>query len=205
MGRQRSTSSAGKRGSKIFIEAGALESLLKNMEHIDRHVKRVALAEALEAGAEIILDSARQKVKRASGHLANSLGMRKKIVLQKKAQYSYAVIGPIRRSYAATIKRLHMNRSQRRQQKNSGTEELNSATQYSHFVEYGTAAHPIGSGDLTNETLLSRKGAVRKSQGAKHPGAKPQPFLRPAYDETKERVIKVMGDILADGIERGSS
>ncbi len=175
------------------------------MEHIDRYVKRVALADALEAGAEIILQSARQKVKRKSGHLANSLGMRKKIVLQKRAQYSYAVIGPLRRSYAATIKRLHMNRSQRRAQTNSGNEAVNSATQYSHFVEYGTAAHPIGSGDLTNETLLGRKGAVRKAKGANHPGARPQPFLRPAYDETKDRVIKIMGDILADGVERGSA
>lgn len=205
MGRPRSTSSAGKRGSKIFIEAGALEGILKSMEHIDKYVKRVALADALEAGGEIILQAARSKAKRKSGHLANSLGLRKKIVLQKNAQYSYAVIGPLRRSYAATIKRLHMNRSQKRQQTRSGTEAVNSATQYAHFVEYGTAAHPIGSGDLTNETLLGRKGAVRKAQGANHPGARPQPFLRPAYDETKDRVIKIMGDILADGVERGAS
>jgi HK97 gp10 family phage protein len=182
MGRPRSTSMAGKRGSKIFIEAGALEGILKNMEHIDKYIKRVALADALEAGGEIILQAARAKAKRKSGHLANSLGLRKKIVLQKNAQYSYAVIGPLR-----------------------STEAVNSATQYAHFVEYGTAAHPIGSGDLTNETLLGRKGAVRKAQGANHPGARPQPFLRPAYDETKDRVIKVMGDILADGVERGSS
>ena len=205
MGRPRSSSSSAGNRSKIFIEAGALESILKNMEHIDKYVKRVALADALEAGGEIILQAARQKVKRKSGHLANSLGMRKKIVLQKRAQYSYAVIGPLRRSYAATIKRLHMTRSQRRQQTRSGAEAVNSATQYSHFVEFGTAAHPIGSGDLTNETLLGRKGATRKAQGANHPGARPQPFLRPAYDETKDRVIKIMGEILADGVERGSS
>jgi len=205
MGRARSSSSSAGNRSKIFIEAGALEGILKNMEHIDKYIKRVALADALEAGGEIILQAARQKVKRKSGHLAKSLGMRKKIVLQKKAQYSYAVIGPLRRSYAATMKRMHMTRSQRRQQTRSGSEAVNSATQYSHFVEFGTAAHPIGSGDLTNETLLGRKGATRKSQGANHPGARPQPFLRPAYDETKDRVIKIMGEILADGVERGSS
>lgn len=203
MGRPRSASSGSKNSSKIYIEASALSEILKKMEHIDKYIKRVALGQAMEAGAEMILDSARQKVKKASGHLSRSLGMRKKIVLQTRAQYSYAVIGPIRRSYAATIKRMHMNRSQRRN--STPNEAVNSATQYSHFVEYGTSPHPIGQGDVTNFDVASRKNRKYQADGAWHPGAKPQPFLRPAYDEKKDLAIKVMGEILADAVERGSA
>lgn len=203
MGRPRSSSTSSKNSSRIYIEASSLKGILQNMEHIDRYIKRVALGQALDAGGEMILDVARQKVKKASGHLSRSLGMRKKIVLQTRAQYSYAVIGPIRRSYTAAIKRLHMNRSQRRN--STPNEVVNSATQYSHFVEYGTSPHPIGSGDVTNYDLSMRNGKKYQAKGAWHPGAKPQPFLRPAYDEKKDLAIKVMGEILADAVERGSA
>jgi len=88
-------------------------------------------------------------------------------------------------------------------EKIGGVEKI--PTKYAHFVEFGTAPHPAGKGDLTNETLLSRKGAKRKAQGAIHPGSAPFPFLRRAWDGNKIKAIDVIAKVLTDTIQEGSA
>ena len=109
------------------------------------------------------------------------------MVLRKGNQFGFSVIGAERRA-GRTI---------------GGVDRI--PTKYSHFVEYGTAAHPTGKNDLTNEILLKRKGSKAKAQGAIHPGSAPFPFLRRAWDSNKTKAIDVMGKILNDTINEGSS
>lgn len=60
---------------------------------------------------------------------------------------------------------------------------------YAKFVEYGTSAHGIvakGGG------WLSFGGVFTKS--ASHPGAKPRPFLRPAFDSSTGAALVAIGE-----------
>jgi len=48
---------------------------------------------------------------------------------------------------------------------------------YAHFVEFGTAPHPIRSGKARAMLIAGRYRDV-----VMHPGARPKPFMRPALD-----------------------
>ena len=171
----------------INIDASSLKGLLNLMEHIDTKVKRAGLKKALrEAGALIVTD-AKNSVRRKYSILYDSLGSKEKVVLRKGNQFGFSVIGAKRRAG----------------QNIGGVDRV--PTKYAHFVEYGTAAHPTGKNDLTNDILLKRKGAVRKAQGSIHPGSAPSPFLRRAWDSNKTKAIDVMGKILNDTINEGAS
>lgn len=64
-----------------------------------------------------------------------------------------------------------------------------SARSYAHFVEFGTKPHRVGKGSIKELWKGSKK---RKRQvGAKHPGSKAKPFMRPAFDELKYEAIRV--------------
>lgn len=60
------------------------------------------------------------------------------------------------------------------------------ARYYAHLVEFGTAPH-----DQPN----------RKRGPRHHPGSKAQPFMRPAFDETKERVVKAVQESLVKAVD----
>lgn len=63
---------------------------------------------------------------------------------------------------------------------------------YWFLVEYtGARPHHIGRG-----SYLARKGRRTKAKGRMHPGFKPKPFLRPAFERRKEDAIKAMEDRL---------
>jgi len=171
----------------IKIDASALKNLLNLMEHIDTKVKRAGLKKALhEAGALIVTD-AKSSVRRKYSILYDAIGSKEKVVLRKGNQFGFSVIGAERRA-GRTI---------------GGFDRI--PTKYAHFVEYGTAAHPTGKNDLTNEILLKRKGSKAKAQGAIHPGSAPFPFFRRAWDSNKTKAIDVMAKVLNDTINEGSS
>lgn len=56
-----------------------------------------------------------------------------------------------------------------------------------HLVEFGTAPH----------------WQPNRFGGTMHPGAKPYPFMRPAYDMTKTQIVVRAGESLAQAIFRG--
>ena len=60
---------------------------------------------------------------------------------------------------------------------------------YGHMVEFGTAA-----GERVGLTKKGRK--VRQV----HPGTAPQPFMRPAWDQTQDRVLAHIGVLMGDAI-----
>jgi HK97 gp10 family phage protein len=53
-----------------------------------------------------------------------------------------------------------------------------------HLVEFGTAPH--------FEPKINHM----------HPGADPKPFMRPAFEETKEEVVKIFGDSIGPAVEK---
>lgn len=55
---------------------------------------------------------------------------------------------------------------------------------YAHLLEFGTAPH------------------YQPGRGVTHPGSRPEPFLTPAYDSTKEVVVKRFGQKIGPELEK---
>ncbi len=68
---------------------------------------------------------------------------------------------------------------------------------YAHLVEYGTARHWI---KPKNRKSLFVAGLMREA--VDHPGAKKQPFMRPAIDGKATDAIQAMADYLRDRIPK---
>lgn len=173
--------------AEIRIDASSLKGLLTLMEHIDTKVKREGLKNALQAAGKIVVAAAIRRVAIKHRVLQNALDVREKVVLKNSEQYAYAVIGPRRRAGVKIGKLEHI------------------PTKYAHFVEYGTAAHPTGRDDVTNEELLKRKDKTYKASGKLHIGGRPKPYLRPAWDETKDRALNTIEAILGQTIDKGAA
>ena len=55
---------------------------------------------------------------------------------------------------------------------------------YAHLLEFGTAPH------------------YQPGRGVTHPGSHPEPFLTPAYNSTKETVVKRFGERIGPELEK---
>ncbi len=64
---------------------------------------------------------------------------------------------------------------------------------YAHLVEGGTKPHALGKGSSRRKS---------KQHGNMHPGTKPRPFLRPAWDATESEVQDVITAEMQRGIEK---
>lgn len=64
---------------------------------------------------------------------------------------------------------------------------------YAHFVEHGTRPHAVGKGSIARQWKRSTREVVQK--GGMHPGARPRPFMRPAFEAKKfeafQQIVKV--------------
>ncbi len=57
-----------------------------------------------------------------------------------------------------------------------GRKFLEDPANIAHLVEFGTQSHALAKGDVVKERI--QKGDI-------HPGARPYPYMRPAWDEQK--------------------
>jgi len=75
------------------------------------------------------------------------------------------------------------------------------AAWYAHFVEFGTATHNIRS-KLLGPRLKLRDGRIVRK--VSHPGAAAQPFMRPAFDETKTLAANIIKQQLVTEVEKAA-
>lgn len=68
---------------------------------------------------------------------------------------------------------------------------------YAHLVEFGTAPHRYKKPHAVKMELGAFSGWIWVTQ---HPGSKPQPFLRPAFDMTKATVAQDFHDRVLRGV-----
>lgn len=65
---------------------------------------------------------------------------------------------------------------------------------YAHMVEYGTQPHHMGKGAIT--TVFKRSKKTANPVGAMHPGARPRPFMRPAYDAKSGEALRTIEQVV---------
>jgi HK97 gp10 family phage protein len=80
-----------------------------------------------------------------------------------------------------------------------------------HLLEFGTAPHVIVAGRNSGRKSFTETGKKVLSDGSNifgtqvnHPGAHAKPFFRPAVDESAERAIANMREVLAKAVARAA-
>lgn len=156
-----------------------VEELKKKLEALSDVSRSQVLLSAARKSMQVYSKSARSKAPVADGDLRNSIGPEK--VKGNGREKIALAVGPRRRKGSKNAQGWH-----------------------AHLVEYGTIRrHAVG------KNTLRRRGNKRvaviggKTVMVEHTGTMPaQPFLRPAWDETNQKVLSSFSDELAKKIEK---
>ncbi|MBU0554361.1 MAG: HK97 gp10 family phage protein [Alphaproteobacteria bacterium] len=138
----------------------------------------------LRAGSTIVLKAAKRNVPVRTGALKRSLDRK----FHRGGEY--VVIGPRRDfvAHAAGDKYIFLKGKEAREFRKAGLKGNIRPVKYAGLVEHGTAAHQIAN-------WLGRRGVA-----VAHPGARPKPFLRPAFDENVRATLDAIGKKMWEGI-----
>ena len=158
-----------------------MEDILKRLERLEPKKQRQALKRAVgKAGNEIVKD-ARKRVPVGLGLLKISLGRKDKIY--RKNNTAVSVIGARTRFKGKKAENIRAG---------GGRASKARPANYAHLVEFGTSPHAISSpgGFLSFAGIITRK--------VDHPGGRPKPFLRPAFESQKMQALSVAAKSLED-------
>lgn len=71
---------------------------------------------------------------------------------------------------------------------------------YAHLVEFGTRPHALGKGSRHPANV--RRGEKPIQHGRMHPGARPKPFMRPAWDHGRQQAQQTIARVVMEGIQQ---
>lgn len=164
------------------VEIKGLDEIEKRLQALPEKIRRKYIRTALKEGSDLILEEARSKVKRSqvmrhpkAGHLADAIVSRISVGMN---------------SASARV----------------GVDYKKVST--GHLVEFGTKPHQVGlkvkSGPRKGQRRIIRfsDGTFRFAISEQHPGARKQPFMRPAYDAKGDEALNIMLTMLAQAVEK---
>lgn len=156
---------------KMTVKTEGFLDMDKALAEFSKATARNIMRRAAAAGAEVIGDRARQLVPVDKGDLRDSIEVTTKLAprakgMTRKASEIEVYVGP--------------------------TEDVRFRA---HFIEFGTAPGKRG------EKAGERKTDVKQAIGGRrvyrtHPGNKPQPFMRPAFDEKHVEALDAIAENL---------
>lgn len=180
----------------VRLKLMGVPKMVRTLVEIDKKVCREALGDAINESTKPILKDAKEKVPVDTKLLKKSLGRKKRSF--KSGSVQVGVVGVRKHFKGKKGQRVRTDKFRVR----IGTDKAGKPiyvdpTNYAHLVEFGTKPHSLGKGDK-----LKRKGRKHKEvqTGARHPGTKRQPFLRPALDKNKSGTKAIMRKVLGDAI-----
>lgn len=181
------------------IQIQGLADLQRRLKRLPEKIQRVTLIKATQAGALPILAAATAKVPRLTGNLASKIRVK---FTRRGINSAEASIGVFGLSGAAR------KRAVAKHVKKTGSlptwRELGDVF-YALFVEKGhdilvgrrrKADSELSAGRLTRR----RRMGVTAGTVVGHVAA--QPFLRPAIDETKDQVVRIVAQVLREELDR---
>lgn len=148
------------------------------LRRLDTRLQERALKKAVQASSQPVVKVARALVPTRYGFLRRALGVR---VKRYRSGVVTAIVGA----------RYLSAKAHRKVQEKAGKYTLASKRAvpalYAHLVEHGTKPH-------------GQRGVVLpmglRLHATMHPGAKTQPFLKPAMDQTWRKAVDIMGKTL---------
>ncbi|HYE20977.1 MAG TPA: HK97-gp10 family putative phage morphogenesis protein [Tepidisphaeraceae bacterium] len=181
----------------LSLRTKGAPAILRRLADIDKKVARKALREAINEATKPILKDAKAGVATDTKLLKKALGRKTKTF--RGGLVATGIVG-VRKQFKG--KKGERQRTDKFRVK-VGTDSQGRAvymdpTNYAHLVEFGTRPHTIGAGDR-----LRRKGRSSKQiqRGFRHPGARPQPFIRPARDKNKSGTKAIVGRVLGNALK----
>ncbi len=162
------------------------------MEYLWKTASKSAVRRGLYAGAVLLRDEARRRVPIRTGALRRSIeavttnefgpdGKRDQPVGRVRiSKKIFAIVSGKNGQTKARLLKGAKNIKGRAYPRN-----------YAHLVEYGTRAHFLGSSSSTGHKM--------------HPGARPKPFLRPAWDAKREAAVNRAAEVTKAIMEKAVS
>lgn len=145
----------------IEAEIAGEKAIRMAIQHIQKPATRNKIMRpAIGAAASAVSKAAKRNAPKETGLLQKSIGSR--TITDKRTAMVSGVVGP-RRGFKQRVRRSRSWAS------STPANPLN----YAHLVEFGSAAG----------TRVYKKGPL-KGRSRQHPGNPPQPFMRPAMDQT---------------------
>lgn len=162
---------------------------------------RLAARKAINDCTKIVLAAAKTLVPKRTGSLRKALG--RKVVSKKDGSGYVGIVGPRKDMSEKKRARLQLEYEQgkrkrapgkrfRRTVKYKGREFVVNPVLYAHLVEYGSAPHAAKSKKVQSdgETVF----------GSRTAGAKPRPFLRPAWDGNKAACEAIIRNAMREAL-----
>lgn len=167
-----------------MIKVEGTEQLMKNLRKVLLNHTEKEVRKALTPASTIIITAAKAKARVAKHTIKYQLGDGKELEITPGLLRDSIKLLP---KWSGDPMGLYVGpRVSRRRRAKAIAQAF-----YAHWIEYGTDPHSLG-----------YKGKYVTGKGAKHPGTQKYPYMRPAYDETKEAVINKMMDGITAMIEK---
>lgn len=158
----------------MTVKIEGLAELDKLLKQLPAKIEGNIVRSGLNASARVIRDAARLKAPVEDGELKKSIRVSSKIDRKTGTITARIVAG-------------------------------NNKAFYAHFIEYGTASYYTGTGKSVRRPYKI-KGPVKISFGVfesiDHPGVKPQPFMRPAFDENTDQALEAFKKQIVKRLEK---
>jgi HK97 gp10 family phage protein len=176
------------RRNGIDVRIEGVEAMRDTLRALGPKLERNYYRKALRQAGKVLIEEAKARVavrgEPYGGTLKRSLSVA--VERNRRTKELEAVLQPSRINKVVKTERGEVNIVPRN---------------YAHLVEYGAGPHRLGKGYSSRASKAGRALQILTGGGgAMHPGAKAQPFLRPALDakgnDAAERVAKVLADAL---------
>lgn len=173
------------------IESQAVKVLANRLAQIDRKVARKAIRDGINEATREVLATAKSLVPKRSGQLRKSLG--RKVKSYRGGAVIVGIVGP-RKGFRVMYRGKWID-----------------PAKYAHLVEYGRREVVAGTskGKATGKKVLANGvagvgGLPGQGQifGKRVRSVPPRPFLRPAWEQNKARVVGILLKHLNLGVKK---
>ena len=164
-----------------------LAGMLGVLDDVEKKAARKGIRRGITDGSRAVLQAARANVPEDTKSLKKALGYR--VRSYRGGVSVVGVVGARRDVKGDKKQRFRFKVGERTKADGTKADVYAVPANYVHLVEFGTQPHALGKGSSllrVKRGRVTRRGAGQ--HGAMHPGARPQPFLRPAYHSTKGQV-----------------
>jgi len=174
---------------KLSGEIHGLQEVMQRLNKIATAPRRQLLRRAIQVAAQITTKAAKANVRTAGdGLLKRSIGSSVKVY--RKSGIAVAMVGPRTGFKRAKGQKIRTALGEKYAVANADP------TKYAHLVEGGRAAV-----SPKEKRVMAAAGII---YGTRARGVAARPFLRPAFDQTKEINKRAIAQVIFEGLSKGT-
>ncbi len=156
------------------MRVDGLGNVFAALNEAEKKIKTKGAKKGMNAATKIVARAAKDQAKKVTGLLKKSIGRKTKVY--RNTGVTVGLVGA-RVGFGGEYQGRPRDPSF-----------------YSHRVEMGTQPHAVGKGS----SLRGGKTKEKKQTGRMHPGAKAQPFLKPAFTQNASRIKDAIAEAIKE-------